>query len=191
MRARRWSTGLLVASTLSLLPTGSFTLDGGASRVTFFVNDNCGGFAGLAPDVSAQAEVREQDGTFSADVTVRIDARSITTGSGLRDGQMRREFLRTDEFPEITFRGTVIPVEPVTQLSFRADVTGRLTMRGVTREVAFPVRVTALRDSYLVDGTTTIRMTDFTIPIPRFLIFVAEDPVQVTLKLRFRASDQK
>src|SRR5205809_32812 len=103
MRARRWSTGLLVASTLSLLPTGSFTLDGGASRVTFFVNDNRGGFAGLAPDVSAQAEVREQDGTFSADVTVR--------------------------------------------------------------------------------------MTDFTIPIPRFLIFVAEDPVQVTLKLRFRASD--
>src|SRR2546430_16667040 len=112
MRARRWSTGLLVASTLSLLPTGSFTLDGGASRVTFFVNDNRGGFAGLAPDVSAQAEVREQDGTFSADVTVRIDARSITTGSGLRDGQMRREVFPTDDGPGITLRGRVCPVPP-------------------------------------------------------------------------------
>jgi len=57
--------------------------------------------------------------------------------------------------------------------------------------MAFPVRVTALLDSYLIEGTTTIRMTDFTIPIPRFLIFVAEDAVQVTLKLKFRASDQK
>src|SRR5437773_10983756 len=169
MRARRWSTGLLVASTLSLLPTGSFTLDGGASRVTFFVNGNRGGFAGLAPDVSAQAEVREQDGTFSADVTVRIDARSITTGSGLRDGQMRRELLRTDEFPAITFRGTVIPVEPVTQLSFRAGVTGRRPMRGVTRGVAFPVRVTAPRDRYLVAASTAIRSTDLTIPHPSVL----------------------
>src|SRR3989454_9833996 len=152
MRARRWSTGLLVASTLSLLPTGWFTLDGGASRVTFFVNDNRGGFAGLAPDVSAQAEVREQDGTFSADVMVRVDARSITTGSGLRDGQMRREFLRTHEFPEITFPGTIIPGEPVTQLSFRADVTRRLTTRGVTRGGAFPARGTPLRASDLAGG---------------------------------------
>src|SRR5947208_13677452 len=108
MRARRWSTGLLVASTLSLLPTGSFTLDGGASRVTFFVNDNRGGFAGLAPDVSAQAEVREQGGTFSADVMVRIDARSITTGRGLRDGEMRREGLAPVDVPEVTCRVTVI-----------------------------------------------------------------------------------
>src|SRR2546430_8657422 len=138
MRARRWSTGLLVASTLSLLPTGPFTLDGGASRVTFFVNDNRGGFAGLAPDVSAQAEVREQDGTFSADVTVRIDARSITTGSGLRDGQMRREVLPPHEFPGITFPRTAIPVEPATPLSFRARVTGGLTTRGGTREDALP-----------------------------------------------------
>src|SRR2546429_10021650 len=112
MRARRWSTGLLVASTLSLLPTGSFTLDGGASRVTFFVNDNRGGFAGLAPDVSAQAEVREQDGTFSADVMVRIDARSITTGSGLRDGQMRRGVLRPDALSEVTLRRPVRPAGP-------------------------------------------------------------------------------
>src|SRR2546428_10918974 len=120
MRARGWSTGLRVASRLSLLPTGSFTLDGAASRVTFFVNDNRGGFAGVAPDVSAQAEVREQDGTFSADVMVRVDARSITTGSGLRDGQMRREVLPTAGVPGDTFPGTITPVEPGAQPSLRA-----------------------------------------------------------------------
>src|SRR5437870_12834347 len=109
MRARRWSTGLLVASTLSLLPTGSFTLDGAASRVTFFVNDNRGGFSGVPPYVSAQAEVREQDGTFSADVMVRVYARSTTPGSGLRDGHMRRQSLRTNEFPAISFRATIRP----------------------------------------------------------------------------------
>ena len=188
---QRWTTGMFVAATLTLLPTGPFTLDRAASRVEFFVSDNRGGFTGVAPDLSAQAEVREQDGTFAADVTVRIDARSITTGSGLRDSQMRREFLRTDRFPDITFRGAVVPVEPVTQLSFRADATGQLTINGVTREARFPVRVVALRDSYLVEGSTVVRMTEFGIPIPRFFIFVAEDPVKVTLKVRFQALAQK
>lgn len=183
--ARRSTTGMLVAAALTLLPTGRFGLDQAASRVEFFVSDNRGGFTGVAPDLSAQAEVREQGGTFAADVTVRIDARSITTGSGLRDSQMRREFLHTDQFPDITFRGAVVPVESVTQVSFRADVTGHLTINGVTRETTFPVRVVALRDSYLVEGSTMVRMTEFGIPIPRFFIFVAEDPVKVTLRVRF------
>lgn len=188
---RRWITAMLAAGALTLLPTGRFGLDGAASRLEFFVNDNRGGFTGVAPTLSAQADVREQDGAFAADVVVRIDARSITTGSGLRDSQMRREFLHTDQFPEITFRGTVVPVEPVTRLSFQADVAGQLAINGVTRETKFPVRVVALRDSYLVEGSTMVRMTEFGIPIPRFLIFVAEDLVKVTLKVRFLASDQK
>ena len=181
---------MLAAAALSLLPTGPFILDRAASHLEFFVKDNRGGFTGVAPDLQAQAVVREQDGTFAADVIVRVDARSIVTGSGLRDNQMRREFLQTDRYPEISFRGSVIPVEPVTQLSFRANVSGQLTIKDVAREIAFPVRVTALLDSYLIEGTTTIRMTDFAIPIPRFLIFVTEDAVQVKLRVRFISGEK-
>jgi hypothetical protein len=54
----------------------------------------------------------------------------------------------------------------------------------VTREIEIPLRVTALADSYLAEGQATLRMSDFRIPIPRFLVFVAEDPVQISLRLR-------
>jgi len=118
-------------------------------------------------------------------VDVRIDARTITTHSGLRDGQLHREFLLTDRYPMMTFRGTVVPTGSVTAVSFRAVVTGQLTIKETTRAIEFPVRVIALQDSYLVDGHVTIRMTDFTIPIPRFFIFVAEDPVDIALRVRF------
>jgi hypothetical protein len=30
----------------------------------------------------------------------------------------------------------------------------------------------------------TLRLSDYRIPIPRFLVFVAEDPVEVALRLR-------
>lgn len=178
------SAGILFAAALSLLPTGSFVLDPAGTRVEFFVRDNRGGFTGVARDVQARAVVQEQDGTFAGELEARIDARTITTGIGLRDSQMRRDFLVTDRYPAITFTGTVIPIEAVTGLAFRARVTGRLTLRDVTREIEFPVRVIALRDSYLVEGKVTFRMTDFNIPIPRLLIFVAEDPVDVTLRVR-------
>src|SRR2546428_12100647 len=91
MPGYRWSAGMLAAAALSLLPTGPFILGRAASHLEFFVKDNRGGFTGLAPDLQAQAVVREPDGTFAADVIVRVDARSLVTGRGLPANQRRRE----------------------------------------------------------------------------------------------------
>src|SRR2546427_4593473 len=107
MSGYRWSAGMLMAAALSLLPTRPLVLDRAASHLEFFVKDNRGGFTGVAPDLQAQAVVREQDGTFAADLIVRVDARSITTGSGLRDNQMRREIRQTERDPESTSRGAL------------------------------------------------------------------------------------
>lgn len=176
---------LIIAAVLSLLPTGTFAIDPAASHVEFFVRDNRGGFPGVVRDVEATAAVREQGETFAADVDVRIDARTIATGIGLRDVQMRRDFLTTDRFPFITFHGNAVPIDRPGALAFRAVLRGSLTIKDTTRDIEIPVRVIALRDVYLVEGKVTIRMSDFRIPIPRFLFFVAEDPVEITLNVRF------
>ena len=185
---RWWGAGILVAAGLSFLPIGSFVLDPATSQVEFFVPDNRGGFTGVAGSVQTTVAVREREGTFTADIDANIDARSMTTGSGLRDTQMHRDFLLSDQYPVMAFRGTAVPTGSLAALSFPARVTGQLTIKGTTREVEFPVRVIALQDSYLVDGKFTLRMTDFGIPIPRFFIFAASDPVVVTMRLRFTSS---
>ena len=174
----------LVLAATSLLPAGAFALDDDKSRVEFHVRDNRGGFMGIVRDVDARVVVREQGDTFSADVEVRVDARTLTTGVGVRDRQMRRDFLETDRFPTITFRGTAVPRTRPGALAFPAVLRGSLTVKDVTREVEIPLRVTALADSYLADGQVTVRMSDFRITIPRFLVFVAEDPVEIALKVR-------
>jgi len=168
----------------SLIPLGTFGLDGERSRVEFHVRDNRGGFTGTVRDVDARIVVREQDERFAAQVEVRVDARTLTTGNGVRDRQMRRDFLLTDRFPAITFRGAAAALARPGALPFPASLRGDLTIKDVTREVEIPLRVTALADSYLAEGQVTVRLSDFRIPIPRFLVFVAEDPVQITLRLR-------
>jgi polyisoprenoid-binding protein YceI len=184
MAAMRTITLLVTAAAVALLPTGAFVLDPASSQVEFLMRDNRGGFSGVARDIDTTVTVREQGEGFVADVEARIDARTITTGIGLRDSQMRRDFLLADRFPLMTFRGTVVPLERPGALSFRAVMRGALTIKDATREIEVPLRVTALRDTYLAEGQVTIRLSDFQIAIPRFLIFVAEDPVQITLKVR-------
>jgi polyisoprenoid-binding protein YceI len=176
-------TAIVLAAAATLLPTGSFGLDRGGSRVEFFVKDNRGGFRGVVHDVTATVTVKERDGGFAGEVEARIDARTITTGIGVRDRQMRADFLETARYPFITFRGTAAAERPG-GLPFRAVLRGRLTIKATTRDVEIPVRVTALKDAYLAEGQIIVKMSDFKIPIPRFLVFVAVDPVTITLKVR-------
>ncbi|GEM_PF-844221 len=176
---------LLVAAALTFLPVGTFEINREASRIEFLVKDNRGGFTGVVRDLTASAVVREQGSSFIGDLQVQIDARTMTTGVGVRDNQMRRDFLETDKFPFITFRGTIAPVDRVGALPFRSAMKGVLAIKQRTQEIEIPVRVTALRDTYLAEGQVTVKMSDFKIPIPRFLIFVAEDPVTISFKVRF------
>lgn len=174
----------LTLAAVALVPLGTFSLDERASRLEFHVKDNRGGFTGVARDIEVRAVVREQGETFAAEVQLRVDARTMTTGIGVRDAQMRRDFLQTDRFPFIAFRGTVTPRGRPGGLPFPADLRGELRIKDTARQVEIPLRVTALASSYLAEGEVTIRMSEFGIPIPRFLIFVAEDPVRVTFKIR-------
>jgi polyisoprenoid-binding protein YceI len=73
----------------------------------------------------------------SARVSVTIEAASLDTGIARRDNHLRSEdFFHVQRFPSITFEST--RVEGTGQ---RLVLTGRLTMRGVTREVTIPLEV--------------------------------------------------
>jgi polyisoprenoid-binding protein YceI len=70
-------------------------------------------------------------------VEIRIDASSLWTGEPQRDAHLRSaDFLDAERYPEITF--TSEKVEIVGSNDYL--VTGRLTLRGVTREIELKVR---------------------------------------------------
>ncbi len=185
---RRWFlAAVIVAQVPAILPVGTFRIDPADSKVEFVMRDNRGGFTGSTDRVEGSATVTQGDSeNFAATVEGRVDARTLTTGVGLRDGQMRRDFLQTDKFQFITFRGSASTRERLTGSTIRATLRGTLTIRDKTREIEMPLAVVALADEYRATGEVTIRLTEFGIPIPRFLIFVAEDPVLVKLRVKLR-----
>ncbi|MDR7417201.1 MAG: YceI family protein [Armatimonadota bacterium] len=187
--------GLLVlavvtaAEAIPPLPAGLFVLAPEESRITFFVQDNRGGFTGYAREMEGRALIRQvQEWVYGAEVQVRVPARSLTTGLGLRDAQMHRGHLHPDRFPVIAFTGTVHAAGVRIASEFPAEVRGLLLLHGREREMAFPARIIPLPDGFRGRGEFVVRMSEYGIPIPRFLIFVAEDPVRVTVDLVFRRS---
>ncbi len=102
-------------------------------------------------DVKASVAI---DGTFdkwtaslkfpSRDVTtgildIRIDAASVNTGSGMKDGKLKgKDFFDVEQNPYITFKSTkTVQTGPTT-----FDVTGNFTIRGVSRPETLHVTIT-------------------------------------------------
>lgn len=178
----------LAAEGLVFLPVGSFEIVPEDSSVVFSVPDNRGGFSGRTTRVTGRiiVEARGDGEEYVARVTAAINAASLATGNGSRDAAMRSTYLRTGEFPTIAFEGTMSARPGLGVHPFAAAVHGQLTIRNLTREVEFPATVVALAREYLADAVATVRMADYQIPYPSMFIFVARDPVTVTLHIRAR-----
>lgn len=91
----------------------------------------------------------ESSGTFVLDandpannsVSIEIKTDSVDTGNAARDKHLRGpDFFNAAEFPTMTFRSTSFKKKDDT----RYDVTGDLTIHGVTREVTFEAELTGV-----------------------------------------------
>jgi polyisoprenoid-binding protein YceI len=75
-------------------------------------------------------------------VTFTVSSRSIDTKNSTRDETLRSaDFFHAERYPRLTFRSTKV----VPRSNDIAEVTGDLTIRGVTRRITIPVRLLGTR----------------------------------------------
>lgn len=114
--------------------------------------------------------------TLTADVST---LQSVDTVAGRnvaqRDGVVSRQ-LNVQQFPNATFAATSASV-PGAVATSQVDVTvaGRLTIRGVTKDVTVSAKAQVSGDKIEIAGTTTINMTDYGVTPPQFP-FTTVDP---------------
>lgn len=125
--------------------------------------------------------------------TLRINARTLATDDSRRDGVISRSILHSDtsqnefiEFKPKKLDG--LPVEVTAGASFAFQITGDLTVAGVTREVAFNANLDSISENHLIGSAETkVFYTDFGLSIPS-VPFVASVEKEVTLKVRVVAT---
>jgi polyisoprenoid-binding protein YceI len=85
----------------------------------------------------AELQILEATG-IPQSISAVIDAASLDTRDDQRDGHLRSaDFLDVEHHPEVTFKSTEI--QKIGDMDF--DVTGNLTIRGITKSVTFPVEI--------------------------------------------------
>jgi polyisoprenoid-binding protein YceI len=90
---------------------------------------------------------------------VSVDAKTIDTDNGSRDGHLRKdEYFSVDKFPTLNFVSTKITESNVAGRFF---IVGNLTIKGVTKSVEFGFSATPTATGYLFNGIFEINRRDF------------------------------
>ena len=151
---------------------------------------------GETSDVSGSVALNPDDGSVIADASrIVMQAATLRTDSDRRDGYVRNRTLQTDTYPEVVFRPTSIdglpwPVGPGTAFPADFTITGDLTVRDQTREVAWDATVTDAGPTH-ASGTAGVEFTfdDFGMDKPRVAIVVSvEDTIRLELDFAMTVS---
>jgi polyisoprenoid-binding protein YceI len=129
-----------------------------ASEVKFRIKNlgfnTTGSFSGLAGVITFNPN--NPDGCR---FDVHIDAKTVNTGNDMRDKHLRDEdYFDVKNHPQIRFVSIKVTN---TKKNGTLFVSGKLTMKGVTKEISFPFTATATQDGYLFNGEFSINRRDF------------------------------
>ena len=94
-----------------------------------------------------------------ANFDISLDANSVNTDNSLRDDHLRGEtYLDIKNYPKIRFVSTKVQPSNKSGIWF---VSGKLTIKGHTKDISFPFSATAAMGGYLFKGTFKIMRKEF------------------------------
>jgi polyisoprenoid-binding protein YceI len=170
---------------------GSFT-DFSSSWVGYRVEETLAGnrantAVGRTPDVIGSLALAGAQIT-SVEITANLQA--LKSDDDRRDGQLRRQAIQTEQFPQATFKLTT-PIDlgspPADGQTITATATGELTLHGVTKAVEVPIQAKLSGDVVTVTGSIDMRFADYDIDQPSsFVVLSIEDHGTMELQLHFR-----
>ena len=96
------------------------------------------------------------------------------------------EALKAKNFPEVQYEMIKATAAPANGEAFIVKTEGKLTIAGVTRDVAMDVTATRGADQrYVLTGTAPIKMTDYGITPPVTMLGALKTGDQVTVSFRW------
>jgi polyisoprenoid-binding protein YceI len=127
----------LVLPALAWAELATYKVDADHSGVSFTIRHFVTNMPGRFRDFDGMIKYDPKNPAASS-VEFTVQAASIDTANNNRDEHLRsKDFFDVEKFPTLTFTSTKVVPKGANAL----DVTGNLTMHGVTKQVTIPVEV--------------------------------------------------
>ncbi len=135
---------------------------------------------------SFEGEISLVDGEpEKSEVTVTIDTRSLWSDNDRLTGHLKSpDFFDTEQYPSASFRSTGIAAE-----GDAYSVTGNLNLRGVTKSITFPAKITATPDAVTAKAEFSIERFDFKIEYAGKADDLINDKVVIRFDLKASPAD--
>jgi polyisoprenoid-binding protein YceI len=177
------AVALLAAATLHA-DSRSYTIaKGGSNVVEFHAEDTYDAFDGRTTDVTGTI-VADPANPSAASVQVVINVDALDTGNSLRNKEMRERYLETNKFGTARFKSVSVtgPASIAANQPADINVTGDLTIHGVTKRMTIPVRIVLLPEGRIrATANFRVHMPDFGINVPHNILVTVNDEVPVRL----------
>jgi polyisoprenoid-binding protein YceI len=165
-----------VASQRALGDTWSLPspLNDSNTKVSFVVDSTWQTVNGTTKDLYGTVSLKDRNDPLSIMVDLKIQVKTFDTDWDSRD-EMLQECMASDTYPMASFTSTRLSENckpTVIDIAGKCSgtLTGIITMRDVSREVALPVSITKGQDSYLISGSLPLTWADYNIEDPSILI---------------------
>ncbi|MEA1847409.1 YceI family protein [Chryseobacterium sp. MHB01] len=118
------------------------------------------------------------NGNSISNATFTLPVKNLKSKKGSTMDNKAYEALKSSQYPTISFTAASINFG-------KSNVSGKLTIAGVSRNVSFPVSVAKNENTYTIYGTETVKLSDFGMSRPGFMGIKTGD--EVTIKVSITA----
>src|SRR5688500_14869789 len=182
------------ATAVTTTTTGTWTVSN-ASKATVRVREQLVGLnlpsdAVLVATGATGTFILKDDGTFSSDSKISFDLTTLASDNRNRDDFIKGDTLQTRQFPKAEFvptktTGLTLPMPASGEFTFK--LTGKMMIRGKTKEVTFDVQAKRTGNELTATATAapTWKFADFgmTAPSVPFRVVSIVDELRVVVDL--------
>lgn len=163
-------------------------LDDSNTKVSFMVESTWQTVNGTTKNLNGSVVLRDKNDPLSIVVDLKIQVKTFDTDWDSRDEKLQ-ECMASDVYPVASFISTRLSdsCKPaLLDIAGRCSgtLTGTLTMRDVSKEVALPVSITKEADRYVISGAIPVRWAEYNIEDPSILIAKLDPVVTISYETK-------
>lgn len=127
-------------------------------------------------NASAASFTGTVNGNTISNATFTIPVKNLKSKKGNTMDNKAYEALKANQYPTISFTATSINIG-------KSNVSGKLTIAGVSKNVSFPVNVAKNENSYTIFGTEKVKLSEFGMSRPGFMGIKTGDDVTIKVNI--------
>jgi polyisoprenoid-binding protein YceI len=171
--------------TLVLVALASMTASAAATRTGEATATFSGkGPAGFKLEGKTSELELQDDGTH---VVVTVPLARLDTGIELRNQHMREKYLETAKYPHAVLQLARASIKlPEAGQKSAGQGSGKMTIRGRTKEVRFKYAIERRGESYNVSAQVPLNLKDYGIDIPSYLGVTVKPDIETAVNFHFK-----